>query len=71
MPSQPNHMYGGFRSLARHGRRNGNRQLHRLMTQACKLFLALHQEDVLKTFEVKALYKILFKYLGLLPITIL
>ena len=63
------HAYHG--PLARHRRLYGNRRLYRLMAQAGRLLLVLHQKDVLKTFEVKALYKILFKYLGLLSITIL
>jgi hypothetical protein len=54
-----------------HLRRRNNRQVHQLIAQASKLFLTLRKRDALKAFELKALYKILFKYLGLLSITIL
>ena len=54
-----------------HAYRHSNRQLGRLVARVCKLLLSLGKQDVLKSFEVKALYKIVFKYLGLLSITIL
>jgi hypothetical protein len=56
----------------RYSRRvRGNRQAHHLVAQVCKLFLSLQRQDKLKAFELKALYKILFKYLNFSSITLL